>query len=185
MAWKILETVDDKLLDLCTKSSHKLQRATGITNYFVAKVGVGISSYALVIDLVNYVYQFFPEKGSIFSAGIEVICFADMIVRSIHCAKADKNLDNIKPAFLFTYTRSNFCRLLWAGWFLFDVGTLFLEKLPVHYQTLYISRRVLFSLGLAIFYYFIAVNPLPPGKSKVREWIDSFGKVLRPITQEN
>ena len=43
----------------------------------------------------------------------------------------------------------------------------------------------LFTPSMACYYYFCEVLPLPPGKSKVRQWLESFGKVLKPIPVRN
>lgn len=179
--WKILETADNKVLEVCTKSSHKLQKATGLTNYFVAKMGVGITSLSLTVDIVNFLHQFLPYKTPTSGLVLDGLCFLNMISNSIDCTKAEDRLDDIKPSFLFRY-RNRYNRFLWWGFLIFDSIRFYFSH---QYNFLNFARTEFFSVGLLIFYYFIAVDPLPPGKSKIREWIESFEKVLKPALQQN
>ena len=121
----MLQKIDKVLLDLCTRLSHWCQRNIGITNFFFAKIGIGLVGVHLLVRIANYLHQFLRRPTG-------------MITTFICCI------------ILYTvYRRSE------------------------------ASAEIFFSTGFTIFYYFIAVQPLPPGKSRVRQWIEGLG-ILKP-----
>ena len=152
--------VDTLLLRLCTKFSHALQRATGLTCYFVAKVGCGIVAISVV--------KIFLSDGSRHwvAAFFIFIWVTDMIYRTIQLGKIEDHFHSAattKHAFV-KHSDSIIARIIWLLFFALDVilrGDLGNKGL---------------SFGLLVFYYFVAVDPMPPGKSKVREWIENLGR---------
>lgn len=176
-------SLDGYLMSKVTKFSHYLQRTLGITNYFVAKIGIALASLALSMGILDYFIPFLHSHTTKFSFFIKGLCIIDMIWRSFLCSKAEEAMyeSDVKPAFLLRLSGNTFWRLCWIGFLAID-----LAYFPGSWKKNHLPDIVdenFFSLGLAIFYYFIAVNPLPPGKSKVREWINGLFRVLRPASQ--
>lgn len=103
------------------------------------------------------------------------------IVRHTDCNKGEESLgDNIKPVRILSYLESRGARLFWVGMGILD--TVMVAIPPwAHSLVLEMIAYQWFSLGLAVLYYFIIVTPLPPGKSKLRKWIDGLARTLRPI----
>jgi hypothetical protein len=166
----IPEIIDSAILVVCTRISHALQRAVGLTNYFIAKVGVGISALTLFADITNYFHQFLSDKSSLSYVMLLLFILYTLVYRSLACAKAEDYLWSgkvLKPSEILIF-KNRFVRLLWLVFLTCDVCLLpyRLHKYPL----IDIFDKSGFSIGLFIFYYFIAVDPLPPGTSKVKEF---------------
>lgn len=182
-----MKTIDTFILSICTKISHALQRATGLTCYFIAKIGIAISTLDLIVETLNYFYKFLHFSTTVFGLVILTLCLLTMIHRSIVCSKAEDHLWSgrlTRPAELLPYSESILWRILWVALFLIDIFCAFLGMHKYHHIFLEVVSQCFFSLGLIIFYYFIAVNPLPPGMSKLRKWINNFSQVLTPVKND-
>ena len=80
-----------------------------------------------------------------------------------------------KPAELMPYVMEK------PGWriayiliLLLDVRLLWVLPPSKSYLIPEVIARTFLWVGMVIFYYFIAVDPLPPGISKVRKFVESF-----------
>lgn len=169
----IITTIDDAIHTACTRFSHKLQQFCGLTNYFVARIGVGFTAICVIADVINYYYRFLPEPSSLFLVVISLLILLSCIHRSIACQHGeDKVGENVKPASVLYYTERPFWRVIWTGLAVMDTGFAFRHS-PFVLSWLQLGA---FSFGCALFYNFIIVNPLPPGKNKVKEWLSNFGR---------
>ena len=166
--------VDDALLRICTRFSHKLQRTVGLTNYFIAKIGVAMAALSLLAEILNYSYKFlrYYHIGT-FALAIDGFLLLSMILRTLHLSEAENNLDDIKPAALKGYTGSLGWRIFWLIALLVD--WIAIARPPREPRFLLaVVVTTFFSNGMLIFYYFVEVNPLPPAKSKLKEWLEKF-----------
>jgi hypothetical protein len=169
--------IDSVVLNACTKFSHVMQRMVGLTNYFIAKIGIAIASTDLAVQLLNYLHQFLRTKTSLTLVLLEIILAIDFYGRTHQLTKAEELLwsgSEVMPHWV-TRFRVRPWRLLWLGIFTMDivwVGSIWPLRGP--YWVPELVSKIFFSFGLVIFYYFIAVDPLPPGKSKVRAWVDNL-----------
>lgn len=181
----MFQQLDDKIRRAATKFAHGLQRATGLTSYFLARIGVLLAAFAIVIETVNYFHQFLLYKTTTFDLCIAGPLIALLGWRSIIITKAEESIgSNSKPSILMPYlTESYFWRITWVVFTLMDIliSCLIHSPSPV-YETI---RRVGFSSGITIFSYFILIDPLPPGTSKIREWISGLFHVPQVATQES
>ena len=173
-----IRALDDALLRVCTKVSHALQRATGLTNYFIAKLGLAFTGVAIVIDILNYLHKFLSKDTPMALMVLDVIILLEIYLRTWLLTKAEEQLwidSTTKPRMLlFDVKRPPWWRITWIIGFIF-VSILCAIKPPEGpYRFLEWVAGPVFPFGLVIFYYFVAVDPLPPGKNKVREWIESF-----------
>jgi hypothetical protein len=55
----------------------------------------------------------------------------------------------------------------------------------IHYPVIEAMYEIGWALGQVIFYYFVAVDPMPPGKNKLAEFVKNLFKVLTPVKNEN
>lgn len=164
----MLKKVDSFLLSACTKFSHALQRATGITCYFIAKLGVAIVGICVLVQILNYISPFVGEKTSLLLFLVDFIIVADVYQRSRACTKAEEHVFSgqlTKPRYILQY-QITFFRILWLVIAIWDAMTVLFD----HRSFLHILYNDSFATGMVIFHYFIAVDPLPPGVSKVREF---------------
>jgi hypothetical protein len=188
----MIREFDAILLAVCTKISHATQRAIGLTSYFIAKIGIALAAVDIGVQLLNYLHQFLRHKTPLSLMLLQLIILVDFYRRTFFLTKAEEHLGSgIKPRELMAFTVGWFnvwWRLLWLGMLLWD--TVFLIVLPPRrgpYWFADLVSTIFFSFGMSIFYYFVAVDPLPPGKSKVRVWMEhmrAFGK-LTPAKAEN
>lgn len=180
-----LDKLDKAILNFCTKFSHNIQRNIGLTCYFIARIGVAFTAISVIADVINYYHQFLPNKSIMANVVIGGLIMVSCFLRSLACQKAEDSIgSNTKPAALLLYTQGGFWRLIWLGFLCLDLATTAVSVFGAHHTPLIATfeQHVFFSLGLSLFYYFIAVDPLPPGTSKVREWFDNLGRQPVPVT---
>ena len=171
---KIFYAIDGRILAVCKKISHALQRGTGLTNFFVAKIGIAFTALNLLIGIGNYFLHFLRRPTpTIMICGPMMICLLSAILRSIDLSRAENDLLGVEKAQRHTLTSTPFWRLLWSGWSIIDALTFFLSP-SYPSPLLEFCWQCLFSWGLTIFYYFVAVDPLPPAKSHIRGWMESL-----------
>jgi hypothetical protein len=175
---EMLERLDNLILSQATKIAHRFQRLTGLTTYFIANIGVGFSSLAIILDIFNYFYPFLLHKTPLFGLIMDILIVFMMIKDSIFLIKANEHVgSNVKPAEIYrALIWGSFLRPFWFGFLILDIIS-FISFISLFHKYKFAVPSffgdVGFSLGLTIFYYFVAVEPLPPGKSKIREWIES------------
>lgn len=174
---KVFAGIDSKILRLCTLIAHGLQRAIGVTSYAVAKIGTGISAMSVLLDVVNYFTPVLNRKTGILSLLIAPVLLAAMVLRSVVCQKADDALwsgSSVKPSELIEYMDGYGWRLFWIVLLFVDLFAELLQPPRAHMILEYVNG-VGFSMGISMFFYFIAVSPLPPGQSKLRQWVNILG----------
>ena len=176
--------IDELMISLCTKISHSFQQLTGQTNFFIAKFGVLMATFNVITQIANYFHQILQRKTTLFDLllcmWLNFILFRDAKTLD----EANKNWATEERAIFPNLTSSMLYRLLWIGFSIHN--TIALTYLPQsQFKILEAIHMVSFSYGLVIFYYFCAVEPLRPGKSKIRQWIEeiSFG-TLKPVKVE-
>ena len=181
------KNLDAAILIACTKFSHALQRTLGLTCYFVAKIGVALTAVSVMLDVINYFFPFLAFKTSAILLCVSGLMFMIMVGQSICLAKAEDRLwsgDGVKPAELMPYVRSGTWRVFLVHLFVLNI-LWFWTGPPFHYWLCEFAERIFFPLGLVVFYYFVAVDPLPPGKSKIRSLIEKLGTIKTPVPVES
>lgn len=184
-----MNKIDAAILRIATRLSHMLQRSCGVTNYFVAKVGVGISVFGILPEIVDYFHPFLRSRTSTVLLCLDLVVLVRAVDRSLACSRADEHLWThaaVKPMELLQYTQSSFWRLMWVTFAVLDITHTSIRTAISHLSIADIMANTFFSGGLTIFYYFIAVDPLPPGTNKLREWFHNLGKTrtLAPVRQQ-
>lgn len=170
-----LDRVDGAILKIFTKISHRFQRLTGKTNFFLAKCCMMINAIIILMYILNYWFPLLSFKTPMFSTLVNVVVTALMFLIMSDCDTANNAALCEKKA------KVNF------GLFDYLVTRLFLFinlfTVPWEIQhALSVPQGIIVCNILAatsaiwwyMFAYFIAVHPLPPAKSKIREWIESF-----------
>jgi hypothetical protein len=173
----------------CTKFSHRLQWATGLTCYFVARVGSGFCAINVMASMINYYFRFLPDRTSGVLLVINSMLLVLLVRDTMLCQRAEDSISRgIKPAELVIYdlTHAPFFRVFWIVAAAFDLLVLLIRACthPFHLFQSFL-QNVAFSLGCALFYNFIVVNPMPPGTSKLREWVSRIFQAPKLAYQEN
>lgn len=184
----LLQRIDAVILSFFTKISHKFQILTGRTNFFLAKCCLVIMALTIVTKILNFFIPLVNYKKSDLVNLLLNLVWVYWISKDLKNTKtADENiLDNERARVPFVIGGNNyFFRLIWLLFvLLFDIPNITLVLAGITAPKIHWLFEIL-SFGLAssilAFVYFVAVTPLPPGKSKVRQWLESFGKVLKPI----
>jgi hypothetical protein len=150
----------------------------GITNYFIANVGTVCAAVAMVLAITDYFVHIFSRQISLFFVVIYAILIIGMVWRSLQCMRAQESLlsgKTTRPAELMHYVMEK------PGWrfsniliFLLEVQMLWVVPPSRSYLVFEVIARTFLWLGLAVFYYFIAIDPMPPGTSKARKLVESF-----------
>jgi hypothetical protein len=170
----IVFSIDKRINKFCTVVSHRLQRGTGLTCYFIARVGVGMMGLDVIAEIINAFFRFLPNKTPLVITFICCFVLLMCINRSRLCQRADDTLGEALPRGLMAEIVGElnaFFRVFWLVWAIFDLAIFF--AWPPHSLGRFI-QQCLFSMGAFIFHNFVAVFPLPPGKSKVSEWIKAM-----------
>lgn len=179
----IIDTADDKLHAACTKFSHKLQQFCGLSNYFIARIGVAFTAISTIANAINYYHQFLPSKSDFIMVVLGGLILISCVSRSIACQKGEDSIgNNTKPSHVLFYSERPFWRVLWVCMAIVD-SLLTLNHLNAWFLS-WIQIGA-FSVGCALFYNFIIVNSLPPGTNKMREFFSNFGRQPVPVRVEN
>ena len=178
-----IKRVDGFFLSFFTKISHKFYRLTGYSNFFLAKLAVCVMVASVMVVIFNYWfpgilhYQSSPIQVVLCSL-ISMFCLFDMI----KCDKAEKSAFNDERVRMFSplyYSPVN--RLLWI--FLASLMILAVPFIIANNKGYLVFKALdlAFAPAFATFKYFISVDPPSSGKSKIREWCESFSAGFRKL----
>jgi hypothetical protein len=178
--------LDAFLLERATRLSHWLQRTTGLTCYFIAKLGVFVAGSSLLVDIVNHFLKFLQTHTPLWVVVLNMFLFLVMVLNSLDLTKADETIgDGVLPRHLQPYvTQGPTWRLVVMSVTLVSAGLFAWDYFFGRYRffMLEFMHAVWFPAGMTVFYYFVAVLPLPPGKSKVRRWLENLRRTRVPVS---
>lgn len=178
--------IDSFVLGKCTKFSHWFQRTTGRTNYFIAKLGLFVVTVAAGFELTNYYY---PVTKDYVRPSFAILLFycavlIDAFWKSLMMDKLDESSQLSEERVTLRGIDSPIIRVLWLGVSTLDTFLVIAIGYSLIYDFPTIFYHVGFGYGMVIFHYFAAVNPLPPQKSKIRQWLESFSLTPATATSE-
>ncbi len=158
--------LDERILALFTKASHKFQTLTGRTNFFLAKIFILVSMTGVALCTMNYWFGFLgAHLASVAQVAVGML-MVSVLAWDVHRVdKADQRL--------FSGTRTMATDILPAHdrGFRMLLLLLFMVGILLSYQVFFLDRSGVllfkiihhfFPLELAIAAYFSAVVPLPP-----------------------
>ncbi len=163
------EKIDETLIALFTKFSHRFQQLTGRTNFFLAKTCLASTSitplWCLYTSILVRWNPILFLLGIAYSS-ISVIVFMDMC----HLDEEENNLYAGGRARKYIYF--SIVETTSVGRAL---GLLFLAVLTF-WCSYFDSTKIwlIWPLGLCTASYFLAVDPLPPGQSKVEKIVEQI-----------
>ncbi len=182
-----LKRVDAFVLTQCGRFSHWLQEMTGLTNFFVAKMAFSVFCVGSVMGVANYWWPFMDFKTNV----VYVVCYFSAALygsTAIYCCNENEHrLYHAK--LLYKLVRGNEdavmnFRLFFLGWsLLMLISTPVLLGVTTWKGVLTAVFGYFFVWGLCIGEFFIVVTPLPPGISKIRQFINNFAASFKkPIS---
>lgn len=205
---KYAYALDAAILAWFTGISHQFQRLTGRTNFFLAKLCLCGASTSILVFVLNYWMPLLSVPSDLLFAIVMGIFLLYFLVRMRHADQMEERSSRINehirlpedwmlrnefvpfPAYLTEIHQKNalarlghlaFCTFFFILSLYIDLvapgGLLFFKLLKNIYFPCMVASD-----------YFMAVFPLPPGKSKIREWAESFAaglKKLMPSWQTN
>lgn len=142
----------------------------------------------ILIDIINYFHQVLHYKSDLF---LMSICLFLNFVFFRHACNCDKMEEMSK----FSETRISITmfpnkkeighRLLWVSGSIFGTWLMFEYYLSPDFSLIDMIHAPLFYYGCTVFHYFAVVDPLPPAKSKVRQWTEKLSLgLLKPVPVE-
>ncbi len=175
-------STDRFILRCCTRLAHSLQRMAGITSYLLVKNFAVLSLVVFALDVLNFFLPILSQPTDLLSliclAGLLIMTFPQTIsfiseMNRVHDAFCRGEIPNIaiekdQPnnpfAIVRVYLLTMQCLRYWSFfWDLKSYPNFFLE---------FFDRSFFLFVTLAL--YFMLVRPLPPGTTKVGEWIKGF-----------
>jgi hypothetical protein len=172
---EFLERLDDRILMFFTNISHRFQRLTGRTNFFLAKVALFTHMFGAFISIANYWAPLMSIESGVVDVVVFMMTSLFSIIIVIWCEYAEKTFQSSGNLLKLEWPHSIKILVRPTIFFLrsFIVSVCFLAMQWIDV----LIQSCLF--GLVIGLYFVDVIPLPPGKSKIREWIELFGGLFR------
>ena len=180
--------LDDKVFLFCRKLAHWFQRMTGVTSYLLAKNCVILVLFVWVLNAINFFWPFLfvpTDLMNMLAISLVVWLHFGNFVQTI------RSLSNLHDL-LYTAGESFFVsrfRKINASDESPDVASILrislLSMQVATYFGFFISSKkstfLFFDLiesslllWLVAFWYFVSISPLPPGTTKVGEWIKGF-----------
>ena len=174
----VIIRVDEWILGKLTQFCHWWQKQTGLTNFFFCKLGVFVSLLEIVVRVGNYFWPFLGHPTYLFSLfvvtflGFKLSQYLPMLDKLIN-HEFSQNAPTMSPLRIPVFS---FFRILYMP-SCFSLGLyLFIKQIQV--STKWWPLEAIFYLGLNlgiwIILFFMAIIPLPPSKSKLREWVEKL-----------
>jgi hypothetical protein len=182
----MLIEIDAALLRIATRFAHWFQRWTGRTSFFLAKCGVMLWALECLIDLFNHYLTPIPGLPTMatFETVFTIVIILVAIARCTLLDKADAAIRagaRVLPAYVMVTRNSSawWIRLLFVAMSLLTLPMVVIAAFVPYALIIMLRHSGMF--GITAFEYFIMVDPLPPGVSKVRQWVASWTGRPRPI----
>lgn len=183
-----LRAIDGAILGFFTRMSHAFQRLTGRTNFFLARIMIIVISISLIVAICNYWIPILHRRSYSFEVAIDALVLLIFIWHFHYCKKAEEQVFSGNKTFLFRVPFDgfekmglmSFLRLFAASSgiisiIFYSVGG-FIGAYDPAGSALFIFRFLDFAFMpvLSAYLYLLAVHPMPPGRSKIYEWIESL-----------
>lgn len=180
----MLKILDAKLMGFFTSFSHKFQRMTGKTNFFIAKIIAWLIASACFVEIINFFHRILLRETNLLSCIFFIIITIIFLRYSYKCKQSEENVfsgTKTKIFFLSHYIIRTILFLATCS----SIPAIFINisRAPIPILQFY---REFYLIGFPFFLYFIEINPLPPAKSKVKKFIELILSFLKrkPVAVE-
>ncbi len=187
---EVVDRIDSVILGFFTKISHWFQQVTGRTNFFLAYLFLTLWVMESLLRLLNYWFPLLSKTTDM----LEVVFSAFFILTSAPISTrlnhADRSFSDVKPTFQLLYQRPIYrlMRVISAVACVIGMGLeLFIVDVPVKKGVWFFDFYEKFSMFyITCYLYFVSVDPLPPGTSKIKQWLTAIRFAFsRPVPVTN
>jgi hypothetical protein len=161
---KRLEALDATILSWCTTLSCRVQKLTGKTNFFLAKLGITLCLLAITVSAFNFFSPLLLRKDTTVDLVIDLVLAALLTMQTKRLDEAEKEALAAQRTFrtsrisFFSWDTS-LIRLMWLLFATQDAFVIFATLVVRPPAALLLSLSFCFSIGIAIMNYFAAVEP--------------------------
>jgi hypothetical protein len=181
--------VDDWLMDRAEKISHKIQRTSGIICFQIARTMFLVAMSAMFVFIITALIH--PSIGGMIIYDwmlkvmlfiVNTLCIANPLVASWICYKLCVILISEYEKLKDSAGLTNIFRIIGKS---HRIANMYLTIL-FFVAFILMPKNMMFTFAfLGVFVetvgeYFLACTPLPPQKSKMRQWLESFQKIPNP-----
>jgi hypothetical protein len=174
----MIEKIDDFLIARTRTVATWALETFGISNYAIARFGIGLCMVNELADVVNRIDQFLPKPTDFVNLLLMPALVFILTVLYMACLRAEKAAYSSSRTMEFWLQWDPYTRLFWTGLLIYGQLEMLYKRDFMHIGLL-VSRHF-WEVGYWIFLYFVAIGPLPPVTSKVRKLIESW--FARPVT---
>ena len=177
--------LDTAILARFTKFSHWFQRLTGRTNFFLARICLMVLALSVLVGIVNFWFPVLTHKTSSLSLFFNILWTVLISVDNKKIGEADDRagVDDTPAKMIFFIRCPGFARVLFILFVFVGLAGTYGVLIDPKYKAVVRVFEILhnsFGAAIVCYYYLIDVTPLPPGKSKVRQWIEGLFSSLQP-----
>lgn len=185
-----LYALDNVILAFFTRISHAFQRLTGRTNFFLAMLAIIVMSISCIVAICDYwVPVLRNHHSNSFDVAINGFVLLTFVWHFQFCKMAEERAFSGDQTLLPWRPFASIEKMGLSGFLrVFSISSasivtaLFMAyelRYPVEELFLFRFLYYMFLPALSMYLYLIAVHPMPPGKSKVQEWIESIAAGFR------
>jgi hypothetical protein len=167
-----IDRIDDLLLDRTKRVAKWVLETFGISNYFVARVGLSMCLLAEVSQIINRFSRFLPDRTDALVCFLAPGMIGIITAQFRACVRAENNSHFGGRVMEMWLEYKSAYRVLFASFAVFGIGSGLLTGKSMQLGGLLQWNS--FEVGQVIFLYFVAIGPLPPVVSKLRKLIGSF-----------
>jgi hypothetical protein len=190
MKW--FELIDRQILKFFTKIAYRFQDLFGKNNFFLARIFYMLGVLSMLPTALDYWFDTIVVKSTVVDLLIYVLL---VVVYAVGLNWATTTMENEfndpgdiirnKPAYIIATTSFS------GYWVLVSLYFGFKDFIEYFSLNLYNTKYAVFELITCMFWflmlagcYFSRVNPRPPMKGKIREWIEGLSRRIVPVRNE-
>jgi len=170
--------IDDILLDkIFQRISNFFQRTTGLTCFFLAKIAIVASWSAMVIWIFTL-----PDLHYLLRILLAICSLIYLLIVWVHLNAYDEKEDALSSRVnvMNSSVITDFPIRMLAWFFLITTSISSEGRQPYLISSRYLRICLVF---VVVYLYFASCTPLPPGKSRIRKWLESLGNMFSKKAQ--
>lgn len=173
-----MNEIDDLLIAIAKRVSLWTIKTVGVSNYRIARIGLGLCMLEEISMIINRISQFLPKPTDLFG-----ICLAPFLIGYITaCYRACVRAENESGA---SRTMEGFLCIHQSMRIMWIVSVILFFPIEIYEFTIgnkmHFLQNYIYEVGQVIFTYFVSVGTLPPSVSRLRKFIESFQSAVTKV----